>query len=97
LARSKGFRRRTRKLLRKSPRNRGLQPLGGLLREYKLGDKVLVKINPSVHKGMPHRRYHGRIGRIVEKRGNAYVVTINDGGKDKTIITRPEHIKPYED
>jgi len=97
LVRSKGFRRRTRSLLRKSPRNRGLQPLGGLLREYKLDDKVVVKINSSVHKGAPHRRYHGRIGRIVEKRGKAYVITIEDGGKNKTIIARPDHIKPYED
>jgi len=97
LVRSKGFRRRTRSLLRKSPRNRGLQPLDGLLREYKLGDKVVVKINPSVHKGAPHRRYYGRIGRIVEKRGKAYVITIEDGGKNKTIIARPDHIKPYED
>lgn len=97
MVRSKGFRRRTRSLLRKSPRNRGLQPLGGLLREYKLDDKVVVKINSSVHKGAPHRRYHGRIGRIVEKRGKAYVITIEDGGKNKTIIARPDHIKPYED
>lgn len=97
LAKSRGSRRRTRKLLSKSPRDRGLPPLGALLREYKLDDKVVVKIDSSIHKGMPHRRYQGKIARIVEKRGKAYVIAIKDGGKSKNIIARTEHIKPYKD
>jgi len=96
LAKSRGIRRRTRKLLRKPPRRRGLQPLGGLIREYNPGTKVVIKINSSFHKGMPHRRYHGKVGKVIEKRGRAYVIEIKDGGKNKNIIARPEHIELYK-
>lgn len=93
MSKSRGFRRKTRQLLRKNPRKRGQQPLGRLLHEYKAGDKVTVIIDPSVQKGMPHRRYHGKVGTVEEKRGRAYVVKIKEGNKVKTVIARPEHIK----
>ncbi|MDH5438558.1 MAG: 50S ribosomal protein L21e [Candidatus Bathyarchaeota archaeon] len=92
---SKGYRRKTRALLRKKPRNRGKIGLSKILYEYKPGQKVVVKINPSVHKGMPHRRYHGRIGVIDSKRGRAYVVDVTQGKAVKEIIVRPEHLEPH--
>ncbi len=92
---SKGFRRKTRALLRKKPRNRGKIGLSKILREYKPGQKVVVKINPSVHGGMPHRRYHGRIGIIANKKGRAYVVGVTQGKAVKEIIVRPEHLEPH--
>lgn len=65
-----------------------------LIKEYQIGDKVAIKINPAVHNGMPYRRYQGRIGTIVERRGRAYVIEIKVGRrKVKKIIARPEHIK----
>ncbi len=51
-------------------------------------------IEPAVHKGMPHRRYHGRIGVIHEKRGKSYVVHVEIGKQTKQIIARPEHLTP---
>lgn len=92
---SKGYRRKTRALLRKKPRNRGKIGLSKILYEYKPGQKVVVKINPSVHKGMPHRRFHGRIGVVANKRGRAYVVDVTQGKAVKEIIVRPEHIEPH--
>jgi large subunit ribosomal protein L21e len=94
---SKGLRRKSRKVLRKNPRERGMQPLGRALHRYNDGDKVLIKIDPSVHKGMPHRRYHGKIGKVMEPRGRAYVIGLKDGGKNRVLIVRPEHLKPYYD
>ena len=95
MPRSKGFRRSSRSILRKKPRERGLQPIGRVLHDYKMGDKVVIKIDSSTHKGMPHPRYQGKIGVIEEKRGRAYVVKMVEGGKIRTIISRPEHIKPH--
>jgi large subunit ribosomal protein L21e len=92
---SKGFRRGARSILRKKPRNRGLQPIGRLLKEYECGDKVVIMIDPSVHKGMPHPRYHGKVSVVEEKRGRAYVVKLVERGKVRTIIARPEHLKPH--
>jgi len=60
--------------------------------EYKEGDEVIIKIDPSVHDGMPFRRFHGKRGEIVEKRGRAFLVKILDGNKEKFVVARPEHL-----
>ena len=91
---SKGYRSGARRLLTKEPRERGKIKLSKLLQEYQLGSRVVVKIDPSVQKGMPHRRYHGRIGTVTEKRGRSYVVTVSQGDTVKEIIVRPEHLEP---
>lgn len=91
---SVGYRNRTRSLLKKSVRERGHSPVSRLLREYAIGEKVTIKIDPSYIKGMPHRRYHGRTGIVLGKRGRAYVLKMFMGGYEKTIIARPEHISP---
>ncbi len=92
---SKGYRRRTRSLLRKKARDKGKIGLSKILREYNLGDRVVVKLDPSVHKGMPHRRFHGRIGVVKNKRGQAYMVSVTQGKAYKDIIVRPEHLEPF--
>ena len=89
---AKGYRRKTRSVLTKKPRERGKTGLSKILYEYKPGEKVVVKIDPSVHKGMPHRRYHGKIGVIVNKKGRSYIVNVPQGNAVKEIIVRPEHI-----
>lgn len=92
---SLGYRNRTRKLLRKRVRERS-NPITRILMDYKVGDRVVIKIDPSFVKGMPHRRFHGKTGIIMGKRGRAYVVKVLMGGFEKTVITRPEHIVPLE-
>ena len=54
-------------------------------------------MDPSVHKGMPHRRYHGEIGVIADKRGGSYVISVKQGNAVKEIIVRPEHITPRQE
>lgn len=93
----RGFRHGTRKLLRKSVRERGsVPPLSLLMVNYNVGDRVHIVVNPSVHAGMPHRRYHGRTGVVVGKRGKCYVVKVMLGDKEKTLFVRPEHLRPAE-
>jgi large subunit ribosomal protein L21e len=92
--RSKGLRSRSRSLLSKHPRERGMRGLSYLLFEYKVGDRVCFDIDPSSIRTAPHRRYHGLTGVIVGKRGKAYIIKTKLGDKRKIIITTPEHIKP---
>ena len=92
---AKGYRRKTRSLLKRKPRERGKTGLSKILYEYKPGEKVVVKLDPSVHKGMPHRRFHGRVGVIADKKGRAYVINVTQGKAVKEIIVRPEHLKPH--
>jgi len=92
---AKGFQHKSRSLLTRKPRERGKTSLAKILHVYEDGEKVLVKINPSVHKGMPHRRFHGKIGVIVTRRGRSYVIHVPQGDATKEIIVRPEHLTPF--
>ena len=96
MPKSKGFRAGTRRLLKKEPRERGKLRLSKLLHEYQSGNSVVIKIDSSVQRGMPHRRYHGKVGTIVNRRGRSYVVSVTQGNALKEIIVRPEHLEPYE-
>ena len=91
---SKGYRSGTRHLLRKGPREHGKLGLSKLLQEYQPGNRVIVRIDSSIQKGMPHRRFHGKIGTIIQKRGRSYVVSVSQGDAVKEIIVRPEHLEP---
>ena len=63
------------------------------LQEFNPSEKVVIKINPSVHKGMPHPRFQGKQATVIEKRGRAFLVSIVDGNKTKQLIAKPEHLK----
>jgi large subunit ribosomal protein L21e len=54
-------------------------------------------VEPSIHKGMPHRRFQGRVGVVKERRGRSYVVTVATGGQQRQVIARPEHLRLFED
>ena len=97
MSKSRGFRKKTRSLLKKKPRERGKLGLSRLLRTYEPGEKVVIKIDPSVHKGMPHRRYQGKVGVIVSKRGSAYEINVTQGDAVKEVIVRPEHLRLHSE
>jgi len=90
-----GLRHRTRKVFSKSVRERGaVPPLSRILINYMPGDRVYIVADPAIHKAMPHRRYHGKVGTVVGKRGRAYIVQLKVGSKIKTLFLLPEHLRP---
>nr|KJR73957.1 MAG: 50S ribosomal protein L21 [Thermoproteus sp. AZ2] len=94
--RTHGYRFKSRRLLSKKPRERGVRGLSWLLYEYKEGDRVVIDIDPTYVKTAPHRRYQGRVGVVVGRQGNAYVVEVRVGGKIKKIVTTPDHLVPFK-
>ena len=89
--RSHGFRHKSRSIMtKKAPRG-----VSFLLREYQVGQQALVIIDPRQHKGLPHRRYHGKVGRVIEVGRRSVTLDIKLGNKTKTLITRLDHIKPF--
>ncbi len=88
---AKGPRARTRHKLQKKVK--GMPKVNDMLRSFKVGDKVAIVIEPSVHSAMPYPRYHGKIGSVVGQRGRAYLVEIKNGGKTKKLISHPVHLK----
>jgi len=89
---SKGFRRSSRRKLKKETRHK--LKVTPYLREFKEKEKVIIHIDPSSHKGMPFPKFKGKVGEVKERRGNAYVVEVRTGEKIKEIIARPEHLVP---
>jgi len=69
--RSHGFKHKSRSIMTKNaPRG-----ISFLLREYHEGDRALVIIDPRQHKGLPHRRYHGKVG-IINQVGDVVLFLI---------------------
>ncbi|KAL5999745.1 60S ribosomal protein L21A [Asimina triloba] len=72
-----GVRSRTRDLFSRPFRKKGYIALTTYLRTFKIGDYVDIKVNGAVHKGMPHKFYHGRTGRVWNVTKRAIGVEIN--------------------
>lgn len=96
MKRSKGSRNRSRKKLRKDTRDEGEPPVTHTLREFDEGQKVSIDIDPSVHSAMPHPRFQGLTGTVEGTQGEAYLVSVKDGDKAKTVIVGSEHLNPQE-
>ncbi|MGD0330253.1 MAG: 50S ribosomal protein L21 [Nitrososphaeria archaeon] len=92
MTRSHGYRRRTRSLFTKDLTSE--QGLSYIMREYNVNDKVIIKINPSIVKGMPHRRYHGKVGVVEKVMRRSLLIDVKVGDKTKKVIARLEHVKP---
>lgn len=84
----------TREKLSNKPRDRGISPPQRAVQEFEDGQKVHLKIDPSSPKGRFHPRFDGRTGEVAGKQGRAFKVLINDQGKEKTLLVRPEHMRP---
>jgi large subunit ribosomal protein L21e len=67
-----------------------------VLRDYTPNQKVVIKIDAGEVKGMPHRRFNGRVGVVREAGRRVLAIDINMGGKVKTVIARKEHVVPLE-
>jgi len=91
--RSKGLRSKSRKILRKKPKDRGIKSISRALQQFENGETVNIVIDSAIHKGMPHIRFHGKTGKIEGKQGNSFVVGVNDGNKHKTLVIRSEHLR----
>jgi large subunit ribosomal protein L21e len=95
---SKGYRSRTRHRFSKGFGEHGPPNISTYLRTYRMGDIVDVKANSAVHKGMPHKFYHGRTGVVFDVNPRALGVIINKQVRQriipKRIHVRIEHVQP---
>mgnify|MGYP001075477427 FL=1 len=92
-----GYRSKTRDLFAKPYRRHGTIPLSKLMVAYRRGDLVDIKIDGAVQKGMAHKFYHGKTGRVFNIAPHAVGVIINKQVKQriiqKKVHVRPEHIQ----
>ncbi|MCX6670396.1 MAG: 50S ribosomal protein L21e [Euryarchaeota archaeon] len=92
MKRSKGTRSKSRYIMRKKPRTRGVTSSTKALQQFEVGANVSINIDSAVHKGMPHHRFQGYTGKIEGMQGNAYLIGITVGKKRKTLVVLPEHL-----
>jgi large subunit ribosomal protein L21e len=91
---SKGFRARTRGVLTKDVREKGLPPVTRYLQTFEVGQRVVVRLEASDPHGMPHPRYQGRTATVEARVGRAYRIVFRDGGKEKRLTANPVHLRP---
>jgi large subunit ribosomal protein L21e len=77
---------------RKPLREHGKIRLSRYFEEFDDGTKVAVVMEHSLEPKFP-MQIQGRTGIIVGKRGNSYIIKMNDLNKEKTYIIHPAHLK----
>ena len=65
---------------------------GSIIKEFSIGDKVAI-VPKSNMRNIPHPRYKGRTGTIIEKRGQAYVITLKMMSARRTLIVPSIHLE----
>ena len=92
-----GYRGKTRHLFKRPFRCNGAEHLSTYMKQYKKGMFVDIVANGSIHKGMPHKFYHGRTGRVFVISPNSIGVIVNKQVRnrivEKRIHVRVEHLR----
>merc|ERR1712193_302744 len=73
----KGTRRGTRYMFARAFKKNGVEPLTTFLRTYKIGDLVDLKGNGAFQRGLIHKAYHGKTGRVFNVTQHACGVIVN--------------------
>jgi len=93
-----GYRARTRDIFARPYKKHGPVHLSKYLTTYRIGDHVDVVANGAIHRGMPHRYYHGKTGIVwnVTKRAIGVIINKRVGTRilRKRIHVRVEHVQP---
>jgi large subunit ribosomal protein L21e len=78
--------------LKKKIRDKGKLKLSRFFQKFREGEFVAVNIENSLKRGFS-KKIQGRTGKIVGKKGRAYLVKIKDKKKEKEYIIEPIHLK----
>ena len=89
----KGPRARTRAPSTKHHRDKGMPNVNKYLQKFKVGQRVHIKVNSSVHAGMPYRRFWGKTGTVMGTQGECYLVQVTDMAATKVSVIHPVHLK----
>lgn len=95
--RSKGYRRGTRQVFSQDHRKHGVAHASKYLEKYNVGDHVDIVVNAAMMKGMPHKYYHGRTGRIFDVKPRSVDIALYKRVRGRYVIkkisARVEHIR----
>ena len=63
-----------------------------IIKDVKVGESVAI-VPKGNFKNIPHPRYRGKVGKVVEIRGAAYVVEINVYNAKRTLVVPAVHVQ----
>lgn len=86
---AKGKRAKTRSKLKRKGHKASVNKL---LQDLKTGTTVQIKIDSSIHSGIPSARYQGLTATVKGKRGLAYTLELKEGNLSKYLIVHPGHL-----
>ncbi len=79
-------------LKHKRIRDKGKISFSEYFKKLKGGDRVALVQKLGVRSNFP-KKMQGKTGEVIEKRGSAYVVQVNDLNLAKKFIVKPIHLK----
>ncbi len=88
-----GIRRKTREKFKKGYREKGKISIRRYMQSFEQGERVSLSADSALQKGLYPPRFHGKIGYVQGKKGWCYDVSVKDGGKLKSLIIHPVHLK----
>ncbi len=77
---------------KKKIREKGKIKFSRVFQSFQPEDRVAIVREISLKSNIP-KRLQGRTGKVIDKRGRAYIVKIMDGNKEKKFIIPPVHLK----
>ena len=78
--------------MKKSVREKGKVRLSRYFKKFGDGDSVAIVIDAGIRASFP-KRLRGMSGKVAGSRGKFKLVEIKDGGKLKTFIIHPAHLR----
>lgn len=73
-------------------KSKGRISVNSLLKKFEVGDFVKIDINPRFPNGRPALRFNHKIAQVIGTQGRAYVISLKDGGKSKTLLASNAHL-----
>lgn len=90
---ARGKRAKTRQKMRRK-RRFGKLTVNKRIMSFEKGQKVQVNIDPSVHSGLPHPRYHGLVGTVQGNQGKyTYRISLKLGKQPRVLLVNSAHLK----
>jgi large subunit ribosomal protein L21e len=85
-------RRKTRRKMSRSVAEKSRINITAYMQEFKIGEHVVLKADPSYQKGNYHGRFHGKPAIVEGMQGECCVVVMKAGSKEKRLIVHPVHL-----
>jgi large subunit ribosomal protein L21e len=74
-------------------KSKGRLPITNQLREFKVGDKVRIDIDPHFADGMPHLHFNRKTGEVIGMQGTGVILDVKDINKHKQLVVTNVHLK----